>query len=93
MVRPKKCRKIRFQPAADYFKPRGIPMVGLGVVEITHEEMEALKLKNVNDLDQVEAAKKMKTSQSTFQRILVSAYRKVSDALVNGKAIKVIKDE
>jgi len=62
----------------------------LDIVELTAEEAEALRLKNVQDLDQQEAAKKMDTSQSTFQRILSSAYKKISDALINGKAIKII---
>jgi len=63
----------------------------LEVVELTREEIEALRLKNVKDLDQIEAAKKMNTSQSTFQRILSSAYRKISKAIIEGKAIKIIK--
>ena len=62
----------------------------LEMVELTTEEMEALRLKNVKGLDQEQAAKKMNTSQSTFQRILSSAYKKISDALINGKAIKII---
>ncbi len=63
----------------------------LDIVELTTEEAEALRLKNIKDLDQTEAAKIMKTSQSTFQRILSSAYKKITDALVNGKAIKIVK--
>ena len=65
-------------------------MSTLDEVQLTTEEVEALRLKNVKDLDQNECAKKMKTSQSTFQRILSSAYKKVADALINGKAIKII---
>ena len=62
----------------------------LEMVELTTEEMEALRLKNIKGLDQEQAAKEMNTSQSTFQRILSSAYKKISDALINGKAIKII---
>lgn len=83
-------RHIKFDPKTDYFKPRGVPLVDLEVVELSFEEGEALRLKNIEDLDQNECAKRMKTSQSTFQRILSSAYKKVSDALVNGKAISII---
>jgi len=61
------------------------------VVELTTEEAEALRLRNIKDLDQEEAAKKMNTSQSTFQRILSSAYKKITEALIEGKAIKIIK--
>jgi len=91
MSRPKLCRKIRFNPDVTYFKPQGVPMRFLNVVELTAEEVEALRLKNDKDLDQSEAGKMMKTSRSTFQRILTSAYKKITQALVEGKAIKIIK--
>jgi len=90
MPRPRLCRRIRFNPNVTYFKPQGVPMRFLEIIELTAEEVEALRLKNVQGLDQQEAAKKMNTSQSTFQRILSSAYKKISDALINGKAIKII---
>ena len=92
MPRPRLCRRIKFNPRITYFKPQGVPMRFLELVELTKEEAEALRLKNIKDLDQVEAAKKMNTSQSTFQRILSSAYRKISKAIIEGKAIKIIKD-
>jgi predicted DNA-binding protein (UPF0251 family) len=63
----------------------------LEIIELTTEEAEALRLRNIKDLEQEEAAKKMNTSQSTFQRILSSAYKKVTEALIEGKAIKIIK--
>ena len=63
----------------------------LDIVELTAEEVEALRLKNDKNLDQSECAKMMKTSQSTFQRILTSAYKKITKALIEGKAIKIIK--
>jgi len=91
MSRPRSCRKIQFNPNITYFKPQGVPMRFLEVIELTTEEVEALRLKNRKDLKQIECAKQMKTSQSTFQRILSSAYEKVTDALVEGKAIKIIK--
>ena len=91
MVRPRLCRRIRFNPNVTYFKPQGVPMRFLEVVELTTEEAEALRLKNMKDLEQEEAAKKMNTSQSTFQRILSSAYKKITKALIEGKAIKIIK--
>ncbi len=91
MPRPRLCRKIEFEPSVTYFKPQGVPMRYLEIVELTAEEMEAYRLRHINDLDQKEAAKKMNTSQSTYQRILYSAYKKIADALINGKAIKIIK--
>lgn len=63
----------------------------LEIIELTTEEAEALRLRNMQDLEQEEAAKKMNTSQSTFQRILSSAYKKITEALIEGKAIKIIK--
>jgi len=91
MPRPRLCRRIRFEPNITYFKPQGVPMRFLDIVELTTEEAEALRLKNIKDLDQIEAAKKMNTSQSTFQRILSSAYKKITKAIIEGKAIKIVK--
>lgn len=91
MPRPRLCRRIRFNPNITYFKPQGVPMRHLGIIELTTEEVEALRLKNIKDLEQTECAKLMKTSQSTFQRILSSAYKKISEALIKGKAIKIVK--
>jgi len=89
--RPRLCRRIKFNPKVNYFKPQGVPLRYLEVIELTAEEAEALRLKNIEDLDQVKCAKLMKTSQSTFQRILTSAYKKISQAIIEGKAIKIIK--
>jgi uncharacterized protein len=91
MPRPRLNRRICFDPQVTYFKPRGVPLRLLDEVVLTIEELEALRLKNIENLDQIICAEKMKTSQSTFQRILSSAYQKISEALVNGKAIKIIK--
>ncbi len=91
MPRPRQCRRIKFNPEVTYFKPQGVPMRLLDIVELTSEEIEALRLKNSKGLEQTQAAKKMNTSQSTFQRILSSAYKKITQALVEGKAIKIVK--
>jgi predicted DNA-binding protein (UPF0251 family) len=91
MPRPKKHRCIAFNPHVTYFKPRGIPLSSLQQVTITEDELEALRLKNIEENDQTEAARQMHISQSTFQRILSSAYIKIADALVHGKAFKIEK--
>ncbi len=91
MPRPRLYRKIMFDPKITYFKPQGVPLRFLEIVELTTEEMEAYRLRHINDLEQKEAAEKMHTSQSTYQRILYAAYKKIADALINGKAIKIIK--
>ncbi len=92
MPRPRLRRKIRFNPEVTYFKPLGVPMRILEELELSCEEVEALRLKNIIGLDQAECAEKMQTSASTFQRILVSAYKKISQALIEGKAIKINKN-
>lgn len=89
MVRPRKPRRIGCRLDAHYFKPRAVPMSELAEVELAIDELEALRLCDFMDLDQTEAAKKMKVSQSTLQRILVSARKKVVEALIKGKAIKI----
>ena len=91
MVRPINPRHLRFNPEVLYFKPRGVPMSVLGEEELFHDELEALKLHDVDGLDQIEAAKKMGISQPTFGRILDKAYKKIAIAIIKGKAIKIIK--
>ncbi len=91
MPRPRLCRRVKFNPHIVYFKPQGVPMRMLDEIELTAEELETLKIKNIKNLDQSKSAKLMKTSRSTFQRILTSAYKKITKALVNGKAIKIVK--
>ena len=92
MPRPRLFRKISFSPDVTYFKPQGVPMRELEIVELTIEEMEAYRLRHLDNLEQKEAAEKMNTSTSTYQRILYSAYEKIADALIKGKAIKIIKN-
>jgi predicted DNA-binding protein (UPF0251 family) len=91
MPRPRLKRKICFDPAVTYFKPAGVPLKDLEEITIKKEELEALRLKNLLALDQNEAAEKMEISQSTFHRTLLEARNKVTDALVNGKAIRLEK--
>jgi len=91
MTRPIKPRRIFFEPDVIYFKPRAVPLSMLEEVDLGVDELEALRLCDFKDLDQAEAAKKMKISQSTLQRILSSARKKVAEALIEGKAIKIKK--
>jgi len=89
-MRPCKRRRILNRFSHNYFKPKGIPMNCLRETILFEEEIEALRLKNIKKFSQIECAKEMDISQSTFQRILSSAYNKVSDAIVNGKAIRIV---
>ena len=89
MVRPRRARRIRFMPDVTYFKPQGIRIRDLEIIELTFDEIECVRLSEIKELSQVDAAKKMKIHQSTFQRSLAKARKKIADALINGKAIKI----
>lgn len=89
MPRPKIPRRCRFDPDVVYFKPRGIPLSTLKEVTLEHDELEALKLHDVDDLDHLTAAKQMNISQPTFGRILNSAYKKLAQAITYGYAIRI----
>ncbi|MBZ9569779.1 DUF134 domain-containing protein [Patescibacteria group bacterium] len=93
MVRPIKPRRIMFDPNVTYFKPRAVPLSMLEEVDLGVDELEALRLCDLKGLGQIEAAKKMRISQSTLGRILTSARKKVTEALIEGKAIKIRKKE
>ena len=89
MVRFKKCRVVSSLPNVTYFKPAGIPLRFLNEVRLSVEEAEALRLKDIEGLEQTEAAGRMGISRPTFQRVLSAARKKVADALLNGKAIRI----
>ncbi len=89
MPRPKRIRYIRFQPEATYFKPVGIPLRNLEEEKLTYEETEVLRLIDVEEQEQGKACKKMKISQPTLSRLLKSGRKKISEAIINGKAIKI----
>lgn len=93
MVRPKSCWRVRFKPKAYYYKPQGVPMRELEQVILTKEEMEAIKLKDYDGLEQIAAAEKMGASQSTFQRLLASARGKLASAIVEGQALVIEKND
>jgi len=89
MSRPKRQRRIHLHPSVVYFKPAGIRLRKLKEVVISFEEFEAIRLKDFLQIEQKRAAESMNISQSTFHRIIIQARKKISDALVNGKAIKI----
>lgn len=89
MPRPPKCRRVAFLPNVTYFKPAGIPLRALEEVLLSLEEAEAIRLKDLEGLEQEEGAEKMNISRPTFQRVLASARQKMADALLHGKAIRI----
>jgi predicted DNA-binding protein (UPF0251 family) len=80
---------VEFLPSVTYFKPAGVPLAQLEEVRLTVDELEALRLKDVEDLDQHACAARMNLAQSTFQRILSTARAKLARALVEGKALRI----
>jgi predicted DNA-binding protein (UPF0251 family)/DNA-directed RNA polymerase subunit RPC12/RpoP len=89
MARPVKWRKIDRLPTVKYFVPseNGMSAVQANILKL--EELEAVRLKDLEGLEQSECALKMEVSRQTFQRILLSAREKIADSLVNGKPIRV----
>jgi len=89
MVRPRRERRISFQPDVTYFKPAGVPMSELKETVLSFSELEALRLLNIEEIEQNNAAKKMNISQSTLSRLVQSARKKLTNALIEGHAIKI----
>lgn len=89
MPRPRHCRRVGCLPQSNFYKPRGIPLSVLQHVNLTIDELEAIRLADLQGLYQEQAAKKMNVSRQTFGRILESAHKKIADALVNGKALSI----
>ena len=89
MPRPRRIRRIFFNPRITYFKPAGVVLKDLQESILTKEELEVIRLVDLENVEQNKAGKKMKISQPTLSRLLKSARRKVADALINAKAIKI----
>ena len=89
MPRPVQPRKIDFVPRVTFYKPAGVPRVELEEVALTLDELEAVRLADLNGLYQENAAPKMGISRSAFARILESARRKLADALIHGKCLRL----
>ena len=89
MPRPRLRRRIRGNPSSSYFKPAGIRMIDLEESELSLEEFEAIRLIDFQNLPQEQACKQMQISQPTLSRILTSARKKIADAIINGKAIRI----
>ncbi len=89
MPRPFKCRRVRFAPDVLTFKPAGIPGYQLEEVILTLDELEAVRLADLQGLYQEEAAQKMNISRQTFGNIIGSAHHKIADALINGKNLRI----
>ncbi len=89
MARPFKKRRVGCNPEANYFKPRGIPVADLDEVVLTMDELEAIRLADLEECYQEAAAQQMEVSRQTFGNIIKSAHKKIAAALVQGKALKI----
>lgn len=89
MPRPTKSRKVGFFPKVTYFMPCGKSKCEVHEVILKLEELEAMRLKDINDLSQEECAERMQVSRQTFQNIIDSARKKTAVALTEGKAINI----
>jgi predicted DNA-binding protein (UPF0251 family) len=89
MPRPRKRRRLRHEPQPAIFKPVGLPLEELDRVTLLHEELEALRLADLEGRHQAVAAAQMSVSRSTFQRLVTEARRKVALALVSGTALQI----
>ena len=89
MARPTICRKVSCDVTAKYFKPQGIPMRFLEEVALELDEIEAIRLADLEELYQVDAAARMGVSRQTFGNIIARAHKKVATALLGGKALRI----
>jgi len=76
-------------PNVLYFKPRGVPLCSLEEVCLNLDEMEAIRLADLEGLYQEQAAKQMNISRQTFGNIVNSARKKIAEAIINGKALQI----
>lgn len=90
MVRPRIFRRISEEPQIRCFKPERDDLDSLKPIEITIDEFEAIRLRDYHDIQQKKSAEIMEISQSTFHRILTSARKKISKALIEGNTIIIV---
>jgi len=82
-------RRVASLPTVTHFKPIGVAQGALEEVCLTIDEAEAIRLKDLEGLEQEKCAESMRVSRTTFCRILDSARLKVADTLLNGKALRI----
>jgi len=89
MTRPRRCRRIRGRANFNLFKPAGIRAQELEHIILTKEEFEAIRLKDYENFDQIKCSEMMEISQPTFHRLINEARKKLSKAIIEGKAINI----
>ena len=89
MGRCKKERCCRFLDSERIFKPIGIPMGHLMVLQLELDEFEALRLCDLESKNQIQASEILAVSRGTIQRLLYSGRKKIVSALLNNYSIKI----
>lgn len=89
MPRPCKLRRVSCSPQAQSFRPNVLLKPDVETISLSRDELEALRLADLEGMYQEQAAGKMKISRQTFGNIIVSAHRKVADFLINSKRLSV----
>ncbi len=89
MARHTKNRLVSSPPEVTYFRPEGVPSRCADEVSISLEEMEAVRLRDLEGMEQDAGAVQMGISRPTFYRVLASARKKIAEALLNGKAVRI----
>ena len=89
MGRQKKPRYCQEFSGFNLFKPSGVPLAQLEIVEIALDELEAVRLCDLEGHDQSRAAEEMEISRGTIQRLVYSGRQKLVDAVVDGKALVI----
>ncbi|MEA5098646.1 MAG: DUF134 domain-containing protein [Burkholderiaceae bacterium] len=93
MARPRKHCFISCEVNATYFKPQGVPMRHLEEVVLDMDEVEAVRLADIEDMYHADAALKMGVSRPTFGNIIARAHKKIATALLEGKALRISADK
>jgi len=89
VARPVKPRWIGFDPPGVCFVPQAAAAPGMDLMVLTLDELEAMRLADLEGLGQEEAARKMNVSRPTFGRIVEQARKKVAAALVHERGIGI----
>lgn len=89
MARPQCRRRVGAPPGCLAFKPAGVARSGLAEIVLGVDELEAMRLADLEGLYQEEAAERMKISRQTFGRIVAAARKKVATALVEGTSLRI----
>lgn len=92
MARPFKCRRVSCAVSAVYFKPQCVPMCNIEEIELELDEVEALRLADLEERYQADAAERMGVSRQTFGNIIARAHKKVAAAILGGKALKILTE-